>query len=240
MTVQRFLERGQPGGLRLVLRHDVDRNPNSALRMARLENAFGIQATYYFRTVSLVFRPAIISAIHKLGHEVGYHYETLAKEKGRFEQAVRRFGTELRRMRNIVPVTTVSMHGSPLSPYNNLDMWKFCHWRDFDLLGDFSLSIRAGSAYYFTDTGRNWSDGRFNIRDRLPSLIAEPAAGTTEELIDFLRTRPTAPVLINTHPNRWAHNAVDWIGGLLTDAAANSIKSVISLRRGRGEKASTE
>lgn len=32
----------------LILRHDVDRSPQNALKMAELEHNLGIKATYYF------------------------------------------------------------------------------------------------------------------------------------------------------------------------------------------------
>ncbi|NOR76977.1 MAG: hypothetical protein GQ523_00765 [Methanophagales archaeon] len=40
----------------IVLRHDVDRRPGNALRMAELEHELGIQSTYYFR-LPYTFKP---------------------------------------------------------------------------------------------------------------------------------------------------------------------------------------
>ena len=64
----------------VVLRHDIDRKPMNALRMAELEYELGIQSTYYFR-FPCTFKPEIIRKIRDLGHEVGYHYEVLSKAK---------------------------------------------------------------------------------------------------------------------------------------------------------------
>ncbi|GAJ01979.1 unnamed protein product, partial [marine sediment metagenome] len=80
-TVLSYLEE-RPKSNFVILRHDVDRKPLNALRMAELENRRGIKSTYYFRSVKGVFNPKIIRKIHGLGHEVGYHYETLSKTKG--------------------------------------------------------------------------------------------------------------------------------------------------------------
>ena len=52
----------------VVLRHDIDRKPKNALRMAELEHELGIQSTYYFR-FPYTFKPDIIGKIHGLGHE---------------------------------------------------------------------------------------------------------------------------------------------------------------------------
>ena len=58
-----------------VLRHDVDKIPENALRMAELEAEMGIYGTYFFRIVPASFNINIIEKIAKLGHEIGYHYE---------------------------------------------------------------------------------------------------------------------------------------------------------------------
>src|SRR6185295_18394049 len=61
-----------------VIRHDVDRKPQNALRMAELEHEMKVNATYYFRHKPGVFVPEIISEIENMGHEIGYHYENLS------------------------------------------------------------------------------------------------------------------------------------------------------------------
>lgn len=63
----------------IILRHDVDRLPDNALQMARLEHEAGIAATYYFRAVPESWDESIIREIASLGHEVGYHYENLSE-----------------------------------------------------------------------------------------------------------------------------------------------------------------
>jgi hypothetical protein len=78
LTVYSYLT-GKPKNNKLVvLRHDIDRRPGNALRMAELEHELGIQSTYYFR-FPYTFKPDIIGKIHDLGHEIGYHYEVLSK-----------------------------------------------------------------------------------------------------------------------------------------------------------------
>jgi hypothetical protein len=48
----------------VVLRHDIDRKPKNALRMAELEYELGIQSTYYFR-FPYTFKPEIIREINE-------------------------------------------------------------------------------------------------------------------------------------------------------------------------------
>ena len=115
-----------------IIRHDVDRKPNQALKMARLENQLGIVSTYYFRTTKEVFIPEIISEISKLNHEIGYHYEVLALNNGNKSKAIKQFEEELELLREISKISTICMHGSPLS-----------NWRDSDMWDDFDYKIYA-------------------------------------------------------------------------------------------------
>ena len=66
----------------IVLRHDVDRMPERALRMAKIEHQHGLTGSYYFR-IPASYRPHIIQEIANLGHEIGLHYECLDKAQGR-------------------------------------------------------------------------------------------------------------------------------------------------------------
>src|SRR4029077_6277419 len=63
---------------RLLLRHDVDQHPASALRMAAIERELGVLSTWYFRWRTA--NPRVIEAIAAEGHAVGLHYETLTRE----------------------------------------------------------------------------------------------------------------------------------------------------------------
>ena len=77
------------------MRHDVDRMPGNALKMAEVEHEFNIKSTYYFRVNNSVFKKEIIKKIASLGHEIGYHYECLDKAKGDLEKAIRIFQKDL-------------------------------------------------------------------------------------------------------------------------------------------------
>jgi hypothetical protein len=231
MTVRDFLKAGQPGGLRVILRHDVDRRMSAALRMAELESRYDIAATYYVRTTRAVFHPKALRYLHALGHEVGYHYEVLAKANGNMERAIALFQEELHHFREIVPVDTVSMHGSPLSRWNNLDLWKKQNISDYDVVGDAVLTIDRQNLYYFTDTGRSWDAGKYNLRDRMDARQPPHKVDTTDDLIVFLKGTPDCPVYISAHPNRWAENWLTWSVGAASDWAINQAKWAIALTR---------
>ena len=100
----------------VLLRHDVDARPENARHMGRLEHGFGLQATYYFRTVPATYKPDVIQTLSQWGHEIGYHYETLSTTKGDFNAAIELFQRELAAMRTLCEVNTICMHGKPCHP----------------------------------------------------------------------------------------------------------------------------
>ncbi len=108
---QDFLE--QPSTKSITLRHDVDRLPANALRMAELEHSLGIRASYYFRVAPESWDDEIMRRIAELGHDLGYHYENLSLCRGNYESAIKNFELDLKRFREISPVKTICMHGSP-------------------------------------------------------------------------------------------------------------------------------
>lgn len=145
-----------------ILRHDVDYNAEKALVFAVLEAEMGIQATYFFRAPHYrrSFNIRIIKEIESLGHEVGYHYETLDSCKGNFEAAVRLFDSEVAEFRaSGLNISTVCPHGNPrLKKPNyrtNGDILSY----DLNLLmrngliGDAYNSIDFDSLVYISDVG---------------------------------------------------------------------------------------
>jgi len=232
LTIKQFLQAGQPPEFAVVLRHDVDRALARAMRMAELEAAYGLPATYYLRRTRAVFQAAQIRQLSRLGHEVGYHYEVLARTRGNRQQALAMFARELAQFRRIVPVETVSMHGSPLTPWNNLDIWQPPYnFAAYDLIGEAYLSIDYAGLYYLTDTGRSWKAGRYNLRDRAGARPLPGQICTTDDLIDFLAERPDGPVIINAHPNRWTSGWPAWTMSAASDWAINRVKWAVSLAR---------
>jgi len=227
MTLAQFLKAGQPQGRIVILRHDVDRLLHRAMDIAEVEANSGIKATYYMRTTRSVFRPAALTQLHQLGHEVGYHYEVLSKSRGKYQQAIARFEQELMQFRRIVPVDTISMHGSPLLPWDNRHLWRYYDFREYDLLGEAYLSIDYTNVYYFTDTGRSWDAGRYNIRDQVIGREPEEVVRTTNDLIAFLKQAPPSPVLINTHPERWTNNRWAWGISVISDWGINQVKRLV-------------
>ena len=117
----------------IIIRHDVDVSPEDQMRLAKIERELDISSTYYFRMTKEIFQPNIIKKIAESGHEIGYHYETLSKAKGDYCEAIRLFEQELVALRKIADVSTVCMHGSPLSKWDNRRLWEKYDFHKFQL-----------------------------------------------------------------------------------------------------------
>ena len=216
----------------LIIRHDVDRKPKNALSMANLESEMGIKSTYYFRSKSHVFHPEIILSIRELGHEIGYHYECLSDSGGDIQKALVNFEKNLQKFRSICDIKTISMHGSPLSSYNNLDMWSSDNIhkmiRDrFELIGEISLDIDYSSIAYINDTGRNWSTTNNNVRDYVNSNISLNI-DSSDELIKYLSNSLHNKIVFQIHPERWCNNTLQWHFQWIIDEFSNIVKSMFS------------
>ena len=108
----------------IILRHDVEEHYKHALHFAKIEHQLGYKGSFFFRILPKSFKPEIVKQIADLGHEVGYHYDDLTECHGDYEKAIARFQKNLNTLRAIAPVKTICMDGSPLSKYDNKNLWK--------------------------------------------------------------------------------------------------------------------
>jgi hypothetical protein len=208
-----------------------------ALQMAKLENAMGIHSTFYFRTKPHVFKPEIIEEISRLGHEIGYHYESLSDTDGDMSRALKDFKRNLRKLRRAVPVQTISMHGRPLKSYDNRDIWRdpLNHQhlvKEMAVLGEVYLDIDYRDIVYITDTGRNWSPVRSNIRGHIESSRKLDFKSGLE-LYQYLDSNPYPRLIFQVHPERWTENLPDYFLSVCVDAIANFTKTAVNFVRDR-------
>ncbi len=228
LTVEGYLQGIRDDEQIAILRHDVDRFPGCALEMAFLESELGIRSTYYFRHVRGVFLPEIIIKISKLGHEVGYHYETLSKTRGNAGKAIQLFEQELENFRSFIDIRTICMHGSPLTPHDNRELWSRNDFQQFHILGEAYLSIDYGKVRYFTDTGRSWNSIAANIRDRPSQVHFTENIHSTQDLISAIHKKIYLQLCMATHPERWRRSWISWSISWALDQTANLIKAVAS------------
>lgn len=230
VTVAQILQTSHLTERLVVLRHDIDRMPASALAMARAEHEMGVCSTYYIRFVRGVYSDKTVRAIAELGHEVGYHYETMAKTGGDVQAAFQLFVRELTEIRKNVRVRTICMHGSPMSTHNNLFLWKEYDYQTLDILGEAYLSLDYSKLAYYTDTGRSWNSSA-NLRDRPPGDLGKKVCRTTNDLIQVISSQQYRQVCILTHPERWNNHPFMWFFSYGLDSAATVAKTILKLAR---------
>lgn len=218
------------------LRHDVDLRPEFSLRVAQVEAEMGFRTTYFFRYMHFSSHAEVIKAIVALGHQAGYHYESLTTCMGDMEAAYEDFCLNLERLRNLVPVSTACAHGSPRSPYNSQELW---NQHDIHALGieyEPMLDTDFSKTLYLTDTGRRWDGYKVSVRDKVPGYQEQweregLVFHSTDDIIRALRD-PEHPIhqkelLINTHPQRWMPFGTQWVKEAVLQNGKNIVKRVL-------------
>ncbi len=208
----------------IIIRHDVDRRAKNSLKKALLENSLNINSTYYFRIKNCSFKKDIIKKVSALGHEIGYHYEELSTFNNNKEKALSEFKKNLKTFRNLSEIKTVAMHGKPTSRTDNRNLFVNQDLNEMDLLGDAYLSIDYSDKYYFSDTGRSWSNSsRANYRDYVSSLKTEPIR-KSNDLIRFIKSNKPQIIFLMTHPERWNDNPVNYTMYFIRDTVMKTGK----------------
>ena len=228
-TVEQFIK--QPKAKVVVLRHDSDIWPWADLTMAKVENSLNILATYYFR-VPETFRAEIINEIKSFGHEIGYHYEDLARFNGNYEKAISNFKNNMALLRKLYPVKTVARHGRPLSKIESLDLWKRYDLSEFGILAEPYLSINYSKVLYLTDNGSKWNAEKDNIRDKVKNNAFSYNIKSTDSLIEHFDNGGLPDhIILNVHPARWNDKCIIWAYRFVLQKVKNVAKvSLNSIR----------
>lgn len=214
---------GTGDGPELVLRHDVDQHPRSALTMAAIERDVGVEATWYFR-----WRTAdrhVVRALRQAGASVGLHYETLSRlalergatEPDEIDALVPQARVMLRREilafeRAHGPIRSICAHGDSRIPAaRNGRLLEGEDPASFGVELDANEAMRGrGLAHWLTDRSRaegSWAGG------------VDPAQ---------LLAVGASPILCVVHPNNWVSGASLWADRLL--AAALPDRSSVGAR----------
>ncbi len=99
----------------LFLRHDIDLDLEPALQLARFESECGVSSTFFVQLTALTYNAlteenrARIREIHRLGFEIGLHFDCAVHRDDRAEVAMMR---EAEMLADIVgePIRSVSLH----------------------------------------------------------------------------------------------------------------------------------
>jgi hypothetical protein len=194
-----------PGEPTLILRHDVDQHPRSALRMAAIEHDLGLHSTWYFRWRTA--HPLVIRTLREGGFAVGLHYETLTRlalqgsvgseiddrliERGReiLRREIEAFNALYGRVRSVTP------HGDSRVPgVSNAILTKRVPPDELGIEFDGNEAMRGRSlARWLTDRTApdgGWVDGI--------------------DAAELLRRR-AGEILCLTHPNNWVSGPSLWL-----------------------------
>lgn len=216
----------------IVLRHDVDLNPENSLKTAEIEHELGWKATYYFRAVPESWDEEIIRKIAALGHEIGYHYESLTTCNGDIDAAWEDFKINLSKLEKLVghKITKICMHGSPRSKWDSKDIWKKYDYRDAGVEYEPYFDVDYSKTFYLTDTGRRWDGYKVSVRDKIPHFqeiwtSEGKVYHRTDEIIKAAKAGSLPRnILITTHPQRWNDSFLPWFKELATQNAKNIVK----------------
>ena len=215
----------------VVMRHDVDKRVLCAMNMAREERRMNVKASYYLREDMVLYGKHVIKFFAERGHEVGYHYEELVKERGDVDKAYARFVRNIEEMRQVVDVRTITMHGSPMSRFDSKEMWQKYDYKKLRLIGEPQMDVDWGEMVYLTDTGRSWNG--VSRRDKVADRVSEwKEKGwvyeTTDDVIKAVKEGrfPTC-VMMTVHPQRWSDNMWEWTLELVMQKVKNVVKWVL-------------
>lgn len=222
-----YIEKGYAGKKVMILRHDVDRLPQNSLDTARVQYELGVKGSYYFRMVPESYHPLVIEKIRDLGHEIGYHYEDMAMHKGDPVQAIRAFEENLETFRQYYPVKTICMHGSPLSKWDNRDIWKHYNYRDYGIIGEPYFDIDFSKMLYITDTGRQWNRTSSSVRDKVDTPFNFSFSSTFDLMEAFRENQLPDHIMQNIHPQRWNDGLIGWSQELVMQNMKNQVKRLI-------------
>lgn len=235
-TFTEYLE--NPAERVVILRHDVDDMKENSLEFARILHKNGIRGSFYFRAVPQSFDREVIRLIAGMGHEIGYHYEDMdfarrintsgTYESGLYSLAWSLFRKHLSDMREICPVTTISMHGSPRSRYDNKALWQKYDFRELGIIGEPYLDIDFNEVAYFTDTGRRWNGQDVSIRDKVAGGFNFNFR-STRQIIDHIDQLPDK-IMFTFHPQRWTNRPLPWLQELVMQNIKNVVKGVLVKR----------
>ena len=222
-----YISRDYSGEKVMILRHDVDDSPGNSLDTARIQYQLGVKGSYYFRIVPQSYQPLFIEKIRDLGHEIGYHYEDMTLCNGNAQEAIKAFEENLEKFRQLYPVKTICMHGSPLSKWDNRDIWKHYNYRDYGIIGEPYFDIDFSKMLYITDTGRQWNRTSSSVRDKVETPF-DFSFSSTFELIDAFRANELPDhIMQNIHPQRWNDDLLGWSQELLMQNMKNQVKRLI-------------
>jgi hypothetical protein len=162
-----------------------------------------------------------------MNHEIGYHYEEMDLCNGDIHAAIKLFEKNLKTLRNICPIETICMHGSPRSKYDNKSIWSNNKYTDYEIIGEPYFDLNFNNVGYLTDTGRTWDGARFSVRDKVVTNISLNVKSTQELIHNLHKNSLPKQLMLTFHPQRWTSNFAFWTQELILQNLKNIVKRYI-------------
>jgi len=195
----------------IIIKHDVESNPEKALKISKIEQQIGINTTYYVHSFFLKNPKAVayLSQIKNMGHEIGYHFDVLDNNDGDRLRAIQEFREALSCFAdNGFPVKTTCPHGNPIKKRvgysSNKDFFLDPEIRRlFSEVVDVYITFPEmfdKSYVYITDAKYSYfyRDAKTTKTDATEELI--PLDGTNEI---FRMIKDGQSMIISTHSHRY-------------------------------------
>lgn len=186
----------------VIWRHDVEFEPDIALKMAQIENELGVTATYFFQLHSPYYNlfdehySKVFHQIHELGHHVGLHFDCHywgIQDEAQLDKFIRldcnyleaNLGVEMDTFsfHNTTPFTQSCLkysYGGLINVYSSFfkEHYNYCgdslgYWR-FDRLEDVLKDDSVRHLQALTHDG-NWSEEVLSPRKRFAKVMYERA-----------------------------------------------------------------
>jgi hypothetical protein len=196
----------------IILKHDVETNPQNALEIARIEHSFGLCGTYYVQGYLLdeSVNIPIFKEIQTLGHEVSYHYDVMDSNQGDIERAKIEFDKYIKLFQSQgFKIQTVCQHGNPVikrSGYtSNRDFFRRSgNSPKYDAILDIVVNFKSElnlDYTYISDAGLQWNiigDPETDDQNATPDQTKIAGIVSLQEMI-----ANGDSLVISMHPHRW-------------------------------------
>jgi hypothetical protein len=191
-------------------------------------------------------------------HKTARLQDKILPDRELVDMAIVSFRENLAKLRRVVPVETICMHGSPLSKYDNRLLWEKYDYRDFGITGEPYFDIDFEEVLYLTDTGRCWDGDSVNIRDKAKDgrwkvegkggtkrfrdletereKALEPRTPNHRPILrfhstfDIIHAAGSLPdkIMITVHPQRWDNKPLTWVRELVWQNVKNIGKRIVT------------
>ena len=152
-------------------------------------------------------------------------------EEKLFELALEDFEKNLAKLREIVPIKNICMHGSPLSKWDNRKLWDKYNYKDYGIIAEPYFDIDFDKIQYITDAGRSWDNAKTNFRDKVDSPFGDNFKHTKDIINALENDKLPKQIMFNIHPEHWAEGNLEWWKIWLIRKIKNTVKKVVIGRR---------